>query len=86
MTWRDYQAKVVREMRRGNVLPNLDAVVLIALKSFPQGCKREELCSQVSALSDVYLDEVIDNINHCLNKLKKQGKAINPVRGYWKAV
>lgn len=85
MMWDAYQARMVDSKVRGEEnTPDVEEAIMTALQSFPSGCKREELCSQVAATTGIYFDEVANHISHYLKQMKKRGKIVSPIRGYWR--
>lgn len=86
MTWLDYQASVVgAKVNDGPQKPSINEVILESLKSFPGGCKREELCSQVAARTGISFGEVSACISGNLTRLKRSGHITHVTTGYWRA-
>lgn len=83
MTMREYNAKCVRDMLDGNEVVTIEQAILDSLSAAPVLRKREEVCSMVACRTGLSLAETMCSISTVLSKLKKQGKIINPVNGYW---
>ena len=83
MNWKEYQARQLALRAEGKEVVPLESVVLQSIKSLGGVSKREDICSVVAARTGMYLVDVMSNLSHTLQKMKKVGLVQSPRNGYW---